>query len=191
MLVAAIRGISLARKARCRQPDPKINRSWSIKHQNGMSGEPKISGNGHHRRASIVQSCACAITTSFNFRVYLCHFTLPPFPDSYIALSQCVSKMFRRQLLRQSRAISESLSSLQQVRRSPFSSATFVSPCATLPASYASRIGRRWQSSEAENKPAETPASSSEESKPAETQEDPSKQELEKAKKEILELKVC
>jgi hypothetical protein len=60
-----------------------------------------------------------------------------------------------------------------------------------LPASYASRIGRRWQSSEAENKPAETTASSSEESKATETQEDPSKQELEKAKKEILDLKVC
>ncbi|KAK4939491.1 GrpE, mitochondrial [Elasticomyces elasticus] len=97
--------------------------------------------------------------------------------------------MFRRQLLRQSRTISESLTTLPQVRRSPFSSATLVSPRSTLPASYSSRIARRWQSSEAENKPAESRAASSEDAKPAEAQEDPVKQELEKAKKEAVDLK--
>ncbi|KIW14057.1 hypothetical protein PV08_06838 [Exophiala spinifera] len=93
--------------------------------------------------------------------------------------------MFRKQILRQSRSISEALIAPSQVRRSPFSSAPFASPRPCLPASYSFRTGRRWQSTDADKKADKE----SEETKTPETKEDPAKQELEKAKKEIIDLK--
>ncbi|KIW58522.1 hypothetical protein PV05_03033 [Exophiala xenobiotica] len=100
--------------------------------------------------------------------------------------------MLRRQVLRQSRAISESLAASPQIRRrSPFSSATFISPRSSVPASYSSRLGRRWQSTEADKaaNADENIAPQTEQTKAPEAKEDPTKQELEKAKKEIIDLK--
>lgn len=98
--------------------------------------------------------------------------------------------MIKRQLLRQSRAVSESLFASPPVRRSPFSSTPFASPRAAIPASFSSRIGRRWQSTDAEKKSPEESAPPAEEAKSEEAKEDPQKLELEKAKKEVVELKV-
>ncbi|KAL6248046.1 GrpE, mitochondrial [Rhinocladiella similis] len=97
--------------------------------------------------------------------------------------------MFRRQILRQSRSISETLTASSQVRRSPFSSASFASPRPCLPASYSLRTGQRWQSTEAGKKADDKPSPEPEQTKAPETKEDPTKQELEKAKKEIIDLK--
>ncbi|KIW94848.1 uncharacterized protein Z519_04826 [Cladophialophora bantiana CBS 173.52] len=98
--------------------------------------------------------------------------------------------MLRKQLLRQVRTVSESLSVSPQIRRSPFSSATFV-PRTSRPAYLSSRVGQRWQSTEAEQqKPAAETAPSSEQGKAAEeAKQDPLKEELEKAKKEVIDLK--
>ncbi|KIW26051.1 uncharacterized protein PV07_09180 [Cladophialophora immunda] len=99
--------------------------------------------------------------------------------------------MLRKQLLRQVRTVSESLSASPQIRRSPFSSATFLAPRTSRPAYVSSRIGQRWQSTEAQQqKPATEAAPSSEEAKAAEeAKQDPLKEELEKAKKEVIDLK--
>ncbi len=61
-----------------------------------------------------------------------------------------------------------------------------------MPASYSSRIGRRWQSTEADKaaNADENIAPETEQAKAPEAKEDPTKQELEKAKKEIIDLKV-
>ncbi|EXJ90836.1 molecular chaperone GrpE [Capronia coronata CBS 617.96] len=96
--------------------------------------------------------------------------------------------MFQRQLLRQSRAISESLTAVPRVRLSPFSSASFVSPRPATPLYQSTRLGRRWQSTESEKQSGEQAASSGE-TKPAEAKEDPVQQELEKCKKEVLDFK--
>lgn len=98
--------------------------------------------------------------------------------------------MFRRQLLRQSRTLSESLTALPQVRWSQFSSATFLAPRAAIPASFSSGVGRRWQSTNGDKKLEGETSASTEEAKPAEAKEDPLKDELEKSKKEIIDLKV-
>ncbi|OAP55945.1 hypothetical protein AYL99_10097 [Fonsecaea erecta] len=100
--------------------------------------------------------------------------------------------MLRKQLFRQVRTVSESLSaSPHLIRRSPFSSATFIAPRACRPASLSSRIGQRWQSTEAQQqKPATDAAPSSEEAKAVEeAKQDPLKEELEKAKREVIDLK--
>ncbi|KIX97261.1 uncharacterized protein Z520_06713 [Fonsecaea multimorphosa CBS 102226] len=99
--------------------------------------------------------------------------------------------MLRKQLLRQVRTVSESLSASPQIRRSPFSSATFIAPRVSRPAYLSSRIGQRWQSTEAQQqKPATEAAPSSEETKAAEeAKQDPLKEELEKTKREVIDLK--
>ncbi|EXJ70916.1 uncharacterized protein A1O5_05908 [Cladophialophora psammophila CBS 110553] len=99
--------------------------------------------------------------------------------------------MLRKQLLRQVRSVSESLSVSPQIRRSPFSSAAFVAPRTSRPAYLSSRVGQRWQSTEAEQqKPVAEAAPSSEQGKAAEeAKQDPLKEELEKAKKEVIDLK--
>ncbi|EXJ82630.1 molecular chaperone GrpE [Capronia epimyces CBS 606.96] len=97
--------------------------------------------------------------------------------------------MFRRQLLRQSRTISESVTAVSRVRQSPFHSATFISPRPATSPYLSSRLGRRWQSTESENNSGEQPAASTQETKPVDAKEDPVKQELEKYKKEVVDLK--
>ncbi|OCT54207.1 GrpE protein like protein, mitochondrial [Cladophialophora carrionii] len=105
--------------------------------------------------------------------------------------------MFRRQVLRQSRSLSKSLSELAQAhhQRSPFSSATFLSPRASTYASTSlpSRLQqRRWQSSEPDKSKASADSAppSTEESKPTDPKpEDALKEELEKTKREVIDLK--
>ncbi|KIX04042.1 uncharacterized protein Z518_07595 [Rhinocladiella mackenziei CBS 650.93] len=97
--------------------------------------------------------------------------------------------MLRKQLLRQSRTIPRSLTALPSVQRLPLSSASFISPRAAAPSSLSSWLGRRWQSTEAEKTPPEEPPPSTEDAKSAEAEEDPLKQELEKSRKEIIDLK--
>lgn len=97
--------------------------------------------------------------------------------------------MFRRQLLRSSRAASQHLSQssrLQQISPSSFSSFSSISrqPSRTAIPQY---ISRRWQSTEAakDSKPAEGDAKAAES-----TAEDALKQEVEKKNKEVIDLKV-
>ncbi|KIW77374.1 hypothetical protein Z517_09820 [Fonsecaea pedrosoi CBS 271.37] len=99
--------------------------------------------------------------------------------------------MFRKQLLRQVRTISDSLSaSPSRIRQSPFSSATFISPRTSRNAYLSTRIGQRWQSTDAQPQKPSTEAAPSEEAKAAEeAKADPLKEELEKAKKEVIDLK--
>ncbi|KAL2435207.1 GrpE protein-like protein, mitochondrial [Exophiala dermatitidis] len=101
--------------------------------------------------------------------------------------------MFRRHLLRQSRAISKSVSAVPLVRQSsPFSSvsATFASSPRSVATSF-SQLGRRWQSTDSSDKQASSEQKSTEEAnkQAAETKEDPVKQELEKCKVEVVDLK--
>jgi hypothetical protein len=107
--------------------------------------------------------------------------------------SQTTQKMFRRQLLRQSRSLSKSLTELPQVRRSPFSSATFISSRASTSAGLPSRLQRRWQSTESDLQKSATEAAppASEEAKSTEAKpEDAMKEELEKTKREVIDMKV-
>ncbi|KAJ9614143.1 GrpE, mitochondrial [Cladophialophora chaetospira] len=102
--------------------------------------------------------------------------------------------MFRRQLLRQSRTLSKSITELSQAqaRRSPFSSASFISPRTSTPSTYiSSRLQRRWQSTESDQQKASSETQpSTEEAKPAEAKpEDAMKEELEKSKREVIDLK--
>ncbi|OAL35414.1 hypothetical protein AYO20_05264 [Fonsecaea nubica] len=99
--------------------------------------------------------------------------------------------MFRKQLLRQVRTISDSLSaSPSRIRHSPFSSATFKFPRTSRNAYLSTRIGQRWQSTDAQPQKPATEAAPSEEAKAAEeAKADPLKEELEKAKKEVIDLK--
>ncbi|OAG38158.1 hypothetical protein AYO21_07618 [Fonsecaea monophora] len=99
--------------------------------------------------------------------------------------------MFRKQLLRQVRTISDSLSaSPARIRQSPFSSATFISPRTSRNAYLSTRVGQRWQSTDAQPQKPATEAAPSEEAKAAEeAKADPLKDELEKAKKEVIDLK--
>jgi hypothetical protein len=113
--------------------------------------------------------------------------------------------MLRKQLLRQSRNISESLTStsLPQVlvrRSAPFSTASFAPTTrVAVPTYHSSRIlGRRWQSSDSDKKNADaatatpSPDAASPEAK-AEgevAKDDPTKVELEKKNKEVIDLKV-
>ena len=126
------------------------------------------------------------------------HFSprLPSLHGSPLLLILSLSKvrlffiMLRRQFLQQSRAISKSFTELRQVRRSPFSSATIISPRATTSAALPSRLQRRWQSVEAQQENRSSDAGPSEDAKSAEVTPDPLKEELEKSKKEIIDLKV-
>jgi len=94
--------------------------------------------------------------------------------------------MLRRQLLRQSCAISDCITRLPQRPRSRFSSASFASPRVTTAFRSQLDVGRRWQSNGGEEKkPEEQAAAPSPEAK-----EDPLKQELEKKSKEVVDLKV-
>lgn len=108
--------------------------------------------------------------------------------------------MLRKQLLRQSRNICESLTSasLPQAlarRSAPFSTASIApSTRAALPAYQSSRIlGRRWQSTDSDKTATSSPDAASSEAKPEATEavkEDPTKVELEKKNKEVIDLKV-
>jgi len=100
-------------------------------------------------------------------------------------------KMFRRQVLRQSRSVSQSPKQLSYAS-APFSQWTppqHITRSAAIP----SRLGRRWQSTDAaetQQEPAAdtTPANGKSTETP---KEDPLKQELEKKNKEVVDLKVC
>lgn len=104
--------------------------------------------------------------------------------------------MIRRQLYRQARAVSESISRpVHHAQRTNFSLAAL--PSAQLRAvkpvssSCSQQIPqRRWQSSEAEKKDESKPAEGEEKSAEA-VKEDSAKEELEKKNKEIVDLKVC
>jgi hypothetical protein len=111
---------------------------------------------------------------------------------SFSCLLSCSSLqiMFRRQLLRQSRAITNSLSTpFSSAQRATFVHASSASLRSIRPssASLPQLIQQRWQSTTAESK--ET--SDGGEAKPEDApKEDPSKAELEKKNKEIVDLKV-
>lgn len=141
------------------------------------------------RRGSFLTSDTCSSHQhlQYNRTIQLCQ-TL----NVHILLT-----MLRKQILRQSRALSESFTStsaasLPQLRRAHFSSSPITptlrpSPSSTLPSRW---MSRRYQSTEAEKKPQdETPAAT--EAKPTEeAKEDAQKAELEKKNKEIIDLKV-
>ena len=105
--------------------------------------------------------------------------------------------MLRKQLLRQSRAVSEaftstSASSLPQLRRAHFSSLPLTaslrpSPSSTLPSRW---VSRKYQSTDAEKKPQEETPATDEAKSPEQAKEDAHKAELEKKNKEIIDLKV-
>lgn len=114
------------------------------------------------------------------------HYYLHPVLVIYLSVPHNrISIMFRSSLIRQQRALARSLSRTAQPQRYAFSSF----PTAPLRTSIAipQRLGRRWQSTEADKK-------SEEAAKPAEdaakTEEDPIKKELEAKSKEVVDLKV-
>ena len=97
---------------------------------------------------------------------------------------QIIITMFKRSLFRQQRAVAQSLSRTAQSQRSGYSSFA-ATPLRTSPA-ITQRLGRRWQSTEAEKKADDA-------AKPddaAKTEEDPVKKELEAKSKEVIDLKV-
>ncbi|KIV97884.1 hypothetical protein PV10_01584 [Exophiala mesophila] len=104
--------------------------------------------------------------------------------------------MLRKQLLRQSRAVSEaftstSASSLPQLRRAHFSSSPLTaslrpSPSSTLPSRW---VSRRYQSTDAEKKTQEETPATDDAKSPEQAKEDAHKAELEKKNKEIIDLK--
>lgn len=111
-------------------------------------------------------------------------------PFSHCTLLQIVFHsisliMFRRQLLRQQRALIQRLSQSSPIQKTPFS---LLQPNAPRIASaYPSRIARRWQTDDAAKKEAEAPS----ETAPAEaTPEDVLKKELEAKIKEAKDMKV-
>lgn len=97
--------------------------------------------------------------------------------------------MFRRQLLRSSRAASQHLSQTPRLQQITLSSSSSFSSIARQPSRSAipQYISRRWQSTET----AKDAKATDGEAKPAEpSAEDALKQEVEKKNKEIIDLKV-
>lgn len=120
-----------------------------------------------------------------------CHhpFHIPPYL-LHNCFYQQIKIMFRRQLLRQGRAISESISRpvtfSQRATFSHASSSALLQSLRTSSIPSQQFAQRRWQSTEAEKK--DTPAEDAKTEEAA--KEDPSKAELEKKNKEIVDLKV-
>ena len=128
---------------------------------------PKFSGRSYSRASSIPRFAVSLIDCLFTRFI----------PSSYM--------MFKRQLLRQQRALTQTITRSPQIRRTPFSSISSNAP--RISAAFPTKIARRWQSDDASKKPDGAPA----EAKPAEnTAEDAAKKELEAKTKEIKDLKV-
>lgn len=129
-----------------------------------------------------------------------CHSTVLRLTLLYISHHLSISKtflnnyhvMFRKQLMRASRTASQKFNTTSSIQQRQIISSSYSSWSSQLLKSQTPRASqhliRRWQSTEA----AKSESASAETAKPAEaSSEDALKQEIEKQKKEIIDLKVC
>lgn len=100
--------------------------------------------------------------------------------------------MFRRQLVRQSRIISESLSRPSRLRNPPLQRFLQAQPLSSRSASAVPpRLWRRWQSTESDGKPSQLESETKSDSENKELEKDDLlKKELEQKNREIIDLKV-
>lgn len=157
---------------------------------NYLNCRPKILAGRVSELVSRVLRTFQSITNKQQLR----HRSSPSLNSTHTETILFVYNMLQRHILRQSRNLSKSLTELSQaqVRQSPFLSRTFITPRASILSTYLpSRLQRRWQSTESEQQKPSSDTTPSEEAKPVEAQpEDAVKTELEKSKREVIDLKV-